>query len=102
MQQAYDALRQEPEPVPDEYRPAQYVSARDDSVYSIKSTFSSIYQKFSEWSLPKKVNLFTLNEDEHDFLLNEPGVSPYSKHDPEENFDDVVDEIIDVVDEKIE
>lgn len=88
MQQAYDALRQEPEPPAE---PAQYISAGLESEYSLKSTFSSIYKKMSEWSLPKKhhINLFTLNEEEHDFLMNEPG-------DPveEETFDDVVDENI--------
>jgi hypothetical protein len=84
----------EPEP-----EPAQYISASDDSEYGIKSTFSSIYKKMSEWSLPKsrQVNLFTLNEDEHDFLINDvdvpqgPAPSPASQ---EENFDDVVDKLV--------
>ena len=84
----------EPEP-----EPAQFISASDDSEYGIKSTFSSIYKKMSEWSLPKskQVNLFTLNEAENDFLMDDvddtegPPPSPSSK---EENFDDVVDEIL--------
>ena len=90
----------EPEP-----EPAQYISASNDSEYSIKSTFSSIYKKMSEWSLPKskQVNLFTLNEAEHDFLMDDVDMpegpappSPSSEENqlPPENFDDVVDEII--------
>ncbi|CAM9401945.1 unnamed protein product [Ectocarpus sp. 12 AP-2014] len=93
QQQAYDALREEPRPGRDEYQPAQYISAGLESEYDIenfqlKKTFTSLYKKVSEWSLPKKqkMNLFTVNEEEHDFLMNEPG-EDY----PEENFDDVVD-----------
>ena len=94
----------EPEPEP-EPEPAQYISASNDSEYGIKSTFSSIYRKMSEWSLPKskQVNLFTINEAEHDFLMDDVDTSvepaPPSPSSEEhqhlpENFDDVVDEII--------
>ena len=58
-----------------------------------------MYKKMSEWSLPKskQVNLFTLNEEENEFLMDDvddtegPAPSPSSQ---EENYDDVVDEII--------
>lgn len=94
----------------EEVGPAKYVSASLDSEYDLenfhlKSTVSSIYKKMSEWSLPKrrKLNLFTLNEDEHDFLMNEyspenEGGSPSpcsSTSSPlAENFDDVVDGLV--------
>lgn len=61
--------------------PAQYVSARLESEFDqVKNFPMSLYRKVSEWSLPKKekkVNLFTMNEaeHEHDFLLDEPGGS---------------------------
>lgn len=66
--------------------PAQSISARLESEYDVenfqlKNTVSSLYRRVSEWSLPKKVeekkNLFTLNEEEHDFLIDD--------HDTEEN-----------------
>lgn len=99
MRQAYEALRQESEPPAGEYKPAQYISAGIESDYKIegfqlKKTFTSLYKKVSEWSLPtkRKMNLFTINEDEHDFLMNEPGYPEEEAE--EENFKDVVDEII--------
>ena len=90
MRQAYDALRHErqSESPAEEHEPAQYVSASLDSEYDLenfhlKKTLTSLYKKVSEWSLPKKrkMNLFTVNEEEHDFLMNDI-------------FDDVVDEKI--------
>lgn len=64
-----------------EAEPAQYISARQESEYDVQSfqlqnAVSSLYKKVSEWSLPKKQlpekqNLFTLNEDENDFLIDE-------------------------------
>ncbi|CAM9777712.1 unnamed protein product [Ectocarpus sp. 8 AP-2014] len=95
LREAYDALRHEPEsesPAED-HEPAQYVSASFDSEYDLenfhlKKTLTSLYKKVSEWSLPKqkrKMNLFTVNEEEHDFLMNDIEV---------DNFDDVVDEKI--------
>lgn len=86
-----------------EIEPAKYVSASLDSEYDLenfglKRTLTSMYQKMSEWSLPssnKKMNLFTLNEEEHEFLIDSPIPS---EHPPEqqqpENFDDVVDEMV--------
>ena len=60
--------------------------------YGLKSTFSSMYKKMSEWSLPKskQMNLFTLNEEDHDFLMDDVD----DTEEEEDNFDDVVDEII--------
>ena len=90
----------EPEPEPAQYISASLESEYDIENFGIKSTFSSIYKKMSEWSIPKKqkVNLFTVNEEEHDFLMDAPGVSPSSvpssQQCPAENYDDVVDEII--------
>ena len=90
MRQAYDALRHErqSESPAEEHEPAQYVSASLDSEYDLenfhlKKTLTSLYKKVSEWSLPKKrkMNLFTVNEEEHDFLMDDI-------------FDDVVDEKI--------
>ena len=90
MREAYDALRheRESESPAEEHEPAQYVSASLDSEYDLenfhlKKTLTSLYKKVSEWSLPKKrkMNLFTVNEEEHDFLMNDI-------------FDDVVDEKI--------
>ena len=65
--------------------PAQYISASLESEYDVqssglKNTVSHLYRKVSDWYLPKeqnKVNLFTMNEEEHDFLLDEPGSAPY-------------------------
>ncbi|CAN0517237.1 unnamed protein product [Ectocarpus sp. 12 AP-2014] len=92
MREAYDALRQEPESPAEEHEPAQYISASLDSEYDLenfhlKKTLTSLYKKVSEWSLPKKrkMNLFTVNEEEHDFLMNDIEA---------DNFDDVVDEKI--------
>ena len=65
----------------EEVGPARYISARLDSEYDVenfrlKNTVSSLYRRVSEWSLPKKQqekhNLFTVNEEEHDFLMDEP------------------------------
>ena len=85
MREAYDALSESPVK---EHEPAQYISASLDSEYDLenfhlKKTLTSLYKKVSEWSLPKKrkMNLFTVNEEEHDFLMNDI-------------FDDVVDEKI--------
>ena len=85
MREAYDALSESPA---EEHEPAQYVSASLDSEYDLenfhlKKTLTSLYKKVSEWSLPKKrkMNLFTVNEEEHDFLMDDI-------------FDDVVDEKI--------
>lgn len=92
MREAYDALRHEPESPAEEHKPAQYISASLDSEYDLenfhlKKTLTSLYKKVSEWSLPKKtkMNLFTVNEEEHDFLMNDIEA---------DNFDDVVDENI--------
>ncbi|CAM9796096.1 unnamed protein product [Ectocarpus sp. 13 AM-2016] len=92
MRAAYDALRQEPESPAEEHKPAQYISASLDSEYDLENfhlrkTLTSLYKKVSEWSLPKerKMNLFTVNEEEHDFLMNDIEA---------DNFDDVVDEKI--------
>lgn len=76
-------------------------------VSSLKSGVSSMYRKMSSWSLPKqrRVNLFTLNEDEFDFLMPSPPLSPgspgsrrssRSRRSPlsSVNFDDVVDEAV--------
>lgn len=75
--------------------PAQIISANLDSEYDLEnfrlqSTLSSMYKKLSEWSLPKPkhVNLFTLNEEDHDNFLAKDGCGA------DNNFDDVVDEII--------
>ena len=59
----------------------------------IKLPRTGLYKKMSEWSLPNKpkVNLWTLNEEEHDFLMNEPGEE---EQQPEENFDDVIFKIL--------
>lgn len=90
MREAYDALRheRESESPAEEHEPAQYVSASLDSEYDLenfhlKKTLTSLYKKVSEWSLPtkRKMNLFTVNEEEHDFLMDDI-------------FDDVVDEKI--------
>ncbi|AAK14579.1 unnamed protein product [Ectocarpus sp. 4 AP-2014] len=92
LREAYDALRKDPESPSEEHEPAQYISASLDSEYDLenfhlKRTLTSLYKKVSEWSLPKKrkMNLFTVNEEEHDFLMNDIEV---------DNFDDVVDEKI--------
>lgn len=90
-----------------ETKPAEIVSARLDSEYDLenfrlKNTFSSMYRMISEWSLPKsrQINLFTLSEEEHEFLVNdvfpaEEGNRPPSPaYGSDDNFDDVVDEII--------
>jgi len=90
-----------------ETKPAEIVSARLDSEYDLENfrlskTFSSMYRKISEWSLPKskQINLFTLNEEEHDFLVNDvfpeqnENRPPSPAYGSEDNFDDVVDEII--------
>ena len=84
--------------------PAHIVSASLDSEYDLENfrlkttLFSSVYKKVSEWSLPRsrQVNLFTLNEDEHDFLVNDRGgsPSPSSSETDANNFDDVVDEMV--------
>ena len=79
MREAYDALRRhEPKSPAEEHEPAQYISASLDSDYDLenfhlKKTLTSLYKKVSEWSLPKKrkMNLFTVNEEEHDFLMND-------------------------------
>lgn len=91
MREAYDALSRhesKSESPAEEHEPAQYISASLDSEYDLenfhlKKTLTSLYKKVSEWSLPKKqkMNLFTVNEEEHDFLMNDI-------------FDDVVDEKI--------
>lgn len=67
-----------------EAEPARYISSRLDSEYDVenfqlKNTVSSLYRRVSEWSLPKKQekqNLFTVNEEEHDFLMGEPEPEP--------------------------
>lgn len=60
--------------------PAQYISARLESEYDVEkfpmqNAVSSLYRRVSEWSLPKKAeerkNLFTMNEEEHDFLIDD-------------------------------
>lgn len=90
----------EPEPEPAQYISASLESEYDIENFDIKNTFSSIYKKMSEWSIPKKqkMHLFTVNEEEHDFLMDASGVSPSlvpsSQQYPAENYDDVVDEII--------
>lgn len=68
----------------DTVEPAQYVSAGLESEYDVetfqlKNAVSSLYRKVSSWSLPKKQlpkkqNLFTVNEEEHDFLMDEQGI----------------------------
>lgn len=53
--------------------PARYVSASPGSEYEsrLKTSLSSLYSKVSEWSLPpRNRNLFTVNEREHDFLMD--------------------------------
>ena len=90
-----------------ETKPAEIISVSLDSEYDLenfklKNTLSSIYKKMSEWSLPKsrQINLFTLNEEEHDFLVNDvfpeekAGRPPSPAYGSDDNFDDVVDEII--------
>lgn len=74
----------------DAENPVQYVSARLESesdeyeveTFHLSHAVSSLYRKVSSWSLPKKQlpekqNLFTMNEAEHDFLLDEPGSKRY-------------------------
>lgn len=95
---------EEAEPINPE--PAQFISASLDSEYDLEqfrlaSTVSALYKKVSEWSLPKKqkMNLFTVTEEEHDFLIDSP-ILPEDRQQqqqqptPDDIFDDVVDEMV--------
>lgn len=89
---AYVEIQTEPD------EPVQYVGFQDNDANSLKSTLSlsSVYKKMSEWSLPKsrQVNLFTLSEEEHDFLIKRDEGSPPPVVDPDNNFEDVVDQTV--------
>jgi len=74
-------------PVPE---PAEIVGGGSEYFVShLKGGMSSVYKKMSSWSLPKPrhVNLFTLNEEDLDFIIPSPPHSPV-------NFDDVVDNLV--------